>query len=260
MSTDRSAILREIAKKKVAYSLPGMDDVRVQGGTYNTGYEQLAMDIYFPPNAGEPVPVVLLALAYADPRGEIRQYGPVTSWARLIAASGMAAAIYATNECAENIHALVRHLRANAATLGVNAERIGVFGESANASVALSALMRDASFRCATLLTGFTMDLDGSTTVAAAAKQFMFVDACAGKSVDDLPDGVPMLFLRAGREWFPGLNDALDRLVAKAVARNLPITFINHATGTHGFELDQDNEVSREMVRRVLAFLAFHLK
>jgi hypothetical protein len=120
--------------------------------------------------------------------------------------------------------------------------------------------MRDPSLKCAALVTGFTMDLDGSTAVAAAAKQYMFVDACAGKSVDDLPDGVPMLFLRAGREWFPGLNDALDRVVANAIARNLPVTFVNHATGTHGFEFDQDNELSREMVRRVLAFLAFHLR
>lgn len=256
---DREAILREIAKKQVVYTLPRMDDVRVERGTYNTGYEDLGMDVYYPAAPG-PVPVVVFAFGYPDPPGQIRQYGPVTSWARLMAASGMAAAIYATNECAENIHAVLTHLRTNAAALGVDATRIGLFAESANVSVALSALMRDPSLACAALLTGFTIDLDGSTTVAAAAKQYMFVDACAGKSVDDLPDGVPMLFLRAGRDWFPGLNDALDRVVAKAVARNLPVTFVNHATGTHGFEFDQDTELSREMVRRVLGFLAFHLK
>ena len=85
------------------------------------------------------------------------------------------------------------------------------------------------------------------------------MDACAGKSVDDLPDGVPMLFLRAGGDWFPGLNAALDKVVAKAIQRNLPVTYVNHAAGTHGFELDQDNELSREMVRRVLRFLRWHL-
>ncbi len=260
MSTDREAILREIAKKRVVYTLPGMDDARVHSGTYDTGYEQLAIDIYYPPGATGPVPVVIVALAYPDPPGQIRQYGPVTSWARLMAASGLAAAIYATNDCAENIHAVIRHLRANAAALGVDATSIGLFAESANVSVALSALMRDPSLKCAALVAGLTMDLDGATTVAAAAKQYMFVDACAGKSVDDLPDGVPMLFLRAGRDWFPGLNDALDRVVASAIARNLPVTFVNHATGTHGFEFDQDSELSREMVRRVLAFLAFHLR
>ncbi len=258
-TADREAILREIAKKRVVYALPGMDDVRVHSGTYDTGYEHLAMDIYAPASGG-PAPVVILAFGYADPPGQIRQYGPVTSWARLMAASGMAAVIHATNECAENIHAVIRHLRANAGALGVDAARIGVFAESANVSVALSALMRDPTIKCAALLTGFTIDLDGSTTVADAAKQYMFTDACAGRTVDDLPDGVPMLFLRAGREHFPGLNDALDTVVARCVARNLPVTLVNHASGTHGFEFDQDSELSREMVRRVLAFLQWHLR
>ena len=260
MSTDREAILREIAKKRVVYTLPGMDDVRVESGTYHTGYENLGMDIYYPPHGAGPAPVVLFAFGYPDPPGQIRQYGPVTSWARLMAASGMAVAIYATNDCVENVHAVIGHLRANAAALGIDSTRIGVLAESANVSVALSALIRDASLTCAALVTGFTMDLDGSTTVAAAAKQYMFVDACAGKSVDDLPAGVPLLFVRAGQDWFPGLNDALDRVVANAVARNLPVTLVNHATGTHGFEFNQDNELSRDMVRRVLAFLAFHLR
>jgi len=259
MPDDREAILREIAKKKVVYTLPGMDAVTVRSGTYSTGHEDLAMDIYYPLDAAGPAPVVVFAVAYPDPPGRIRQYGPVTSWARLMAASGMAAAIYATNDCVENIHAVVRHLRTNAATLGIDSTRIGVFAESANVSVALSALMRDASIKCAALLTGFTMDLDGSTTVAAAAKQYTFVDACAGRSVDDLPDTVPMFFLRAGRDQFPGLNDALDRVIAKALARNLPVTLVNHATGTHGFEFDQDNDLSREMIRQVLAFLGRHL-
>jgi hypothetical protein len=126
-------------------------------------------------------------------------------------------------------------------------------------SVALSALMRDHAITCAALLYGYTMDLDGATAVADGSRQFLFADACAGKSVDDLPAGVPMLFLRAGREQFPGLNDALERVVARAIARNLPVTFVNHATGAHGFDLDEDNELSREMVRRVLRFLQWHL-
>src|ERR1041385_1723273 len=103
MSTDREAILREIAKKRIVYSLPAMDDVRVQSGTYDTGNELLALDVYYPPDASGPLPGVVIAFGYADPPGRLRQFGPITSWARVIAASGMAAVIYATNDCAENI-------------------------------------------------------------------------------------------------------------------------------------------------------------
>jgi hypothetical protein len=258
--TDHEAILREMKKKKAVLTLPGIDDVIVRGGTYHTGYEELGMDIYYPPAATGAVPVVLVAFGYPDPPGNIRQYGPMTSWARLFAASGMAAVIYATNECAENIHALLAHIRANADGLGLDSGRIALWAASASGSVALAAVMRDRSLKGAALLCGYTMDLASSTAVADAAKQFLFVNACAGKSVDDLPDNVPLLFVRAGREQSPGLNEALDAVVARALARNLPVTLMNHATGAHSFAFDEDSELSREMIRRVLEFLAFHLK
>jgi hypothetical protein len=90
-------------------------------------------------------------------------------------------------------------------------------------------------------------------------KEAGFVNAYAGRSVDDLPDEVPMLFVRAGREHFPGLNQALDRVVARAVARNLPVWFINHSTGAHGFDLDEKTALSRGIVQQVVMFLQLHL-
>lgn len=44
-----------------------------------------------------------------------------------------------------------------------------------------------------------------------------------------------------------------------ALARNLPISLINHATGTHGFDLDEDTATSRAVIQQVLAFLQLHL-
>ena len=113
--------------------------------------------------------------------------------------------------------------------------------------------------KCAALLYGYTMDLDGSIAVAEMGRQTGFVNACAGKSVNDLPGDVPMLLVRAGRDQFPGLNEALDKLIAQALARNLPFTLINYATGSHGFDLDEDTATSRGIVQQVLAFLRLHL-
>jgi hypothetical protein len=102
---------------------------------------------------------------------------------------------------------------------------------------------------------GYTMDFDGSTVVADAAKEYGFVNACAGKSVEDLPASVPLYIVRAGREQFAGLNETMDRFVAKALARNLPVTLVNHHTGSHTFDLDDDSEASREIIRQMLLFL-----
>jgi acetyl esterase/lipase len=88
----------------------------------------------------------------------------------------------------EDVHAALRHLRAEADALGLEMDSLGLFAASGNVTVALSALMRDRHVRCAALLYGYTMDLDGLTAVADMAKQAGFVNACAGKTVNDLPN------------------------------------------------------------------------
>jgi hypothetical protein len=104
-----------------------------------------------------------------------------------------------------------------------------------------------------------TLDLDGSAVVAEAAKEYGFVNACAGRSVKDLPADVPLYMVRAGRDHFPGLNETMDRFISSALAHNLPVTFVNHHTGPHTFDLDDDSEVSREIIRQALAFLQRNL-
>ncbi len=187
-------------------------------------------------------------------------FGPVTSWAQLIAASGMAAVLYGTDAPGADVHQALAHLRINAAALGLDPARIALFATSGNVPVALAALIQDPGIACAALLYGYTLDLDGATTVADASAQYLFVNACAGKSVDDLPSDVPLMFVRAGRDQFHGLNDALDRVISRALARNLPLTLVNHATGVHGFDLEDDSATTRAIVTQVLAFLRWNLE
>ena len=58
----------------------------------------------------------------------------------------------------------------------------------------------------------------------------------------------------------PGLNEALDRFVCAALTRNLPMTVVNHAGGPHGFDIFDDSEMTRDVIRQILAFLQFHLR
>jgi hypothetical protein len=136
---------------------------------------------------------------------------------------------------------------------------ICVYGASANVAVALSLLMRDSDFRCAALLVGYTFDVEGSTAFAEASRQYGFVNATAGRSVHDLPADVPLFVLRAGREHMPGVNAALDQFAAQALARNLPLTFVNHASGPHAADMDDDTDATRRIIQQVLHFLRLHL-
>jgi acetyl esterase/lipase len=99
------------------------------------------------------------------------------------------------------------------------------------------------------------MDLDGSTAVAEAQKMWRFDNACEGRSIDELPADLPIFIVRAGKDQMPRLNEALDRFVAGSLAKNLPLSLVNYARGEHGFDLTNDSEGSREIIRNTLAFL-----
>src|SRR5262249_44769104 len=114
-------------------------------------------------------------------------------------------------------------------------------------------------FSCAAILYGYTLDLDGATHVAEAASTFRFRNACAGRTVDDLPADVPIFVVRAGRDELPGLNTALDRFIAAALAPNLPIALANHPAGVHAFDLYDDGPLANATIRQTLAFLRAHL-
>ncbi|MDP9120683.1 MAG: hypothetical protein M3O15_04835 [Acidobacteriota bacterium] len=86
-----------------------------------------------------------------------------------------------------------------------------------------------------------------------------FVNPCASSSVADLPQDLPLFVVRAGQDATPDLNATLDRFLAAALHRNLPLTFVNHATAPHAFDLLHESETSRETIRQILAFMRFHL-
>lgn len=259
----------EVAKKEVVYSIPGMDEVKVRRDVeyQTTDGGALTMDIYYPldSSGGARLPAVVFVAGYPDSGFEkmlgckFKEMGAYTSWARLTAASGLVAITYTNREPAADVQVLLRYIRQNAATLGVDEQRTGLWACSGNVPLALSILMGDGGLKCAVLCYGLMLDLEGTTHVAEAAKTWGFANPCAGKSIADLPRDVPLFAARAGQDQTPHLNETIDGFVAAALAQNLPVTLVNHPTAPHAFDLFDDTEASREIIRLILAFMRFHL-
>lgn len=260
-----------ISKKMVVYGIPGMDGVEVRRdveyGATRKG--ALTMDIYYPPGSksGARTPAVVVVAGYPDSGFEanvgckFKEMGSSISWGQLMAASGMVAITYTNREPATDIHALLEYVRQNADALGIDETRIGLWASSGNVPLALSVLMREDQeyLKCAVLCYGIMLDMEGDHHVAEAAKMWGFANPCAGKSIADLPKDTPLFIVRAGRDEMPHLNETIDRFVAAALAFNLPVTLTNHPEAPHAFDLLHDSETSREIIRRVLAFMRFHL-
>jgi hypothetical protein len=259
----------QVAKKTVVYNIPAADEVVVRRDLeYGSPSGPLTLDLYRPPEpkTGTRIPAVVLVAGYPGTgvRKRIgcafKEMGSTVSWARLIAASGMGAIAYTNREPAGDLHAVLDHLRRNASSLLIDDQRLGLWASSGNVPVALSALTSGRQrLRCAVLCYGYMLDLEGSTAVAEASRRFGFVNAAAGRSIDDLPRDVALFVARAGRDERPGLNEALDRFVARALARDLALTVTNQAGAPHAFDLFDDSDASRDTVEQVLAFLQARL-
>jgi acetyl esterase/lipase len=260
-------------KKPVVYEIPGMPAATIRRDVEyrTTDAGALTMDLYYPADSSREarLPAVVFVHGYSDagigmPKvlgwPKFKEWGLCASWGQLAAASGVVAITYTNREPTEDLLALFQHVRHNATALGIDENRIGLYAASGHVPLALFALMHEGRdhLRCAVLSCGYMLDVDGSTGIAEMAKQFGFVNPAQGKSVDDFPKDLPVFIVRASQEQFPHLNDMLDRFVAKALNRNLPITLVNHQ-GPHGFEILQDSDASRETIRQILAFLRFHL-
>lgn len=262
----------ELATKTIVYEIAGAETVTIRRDLpYGAGSgEQRTFDVYYPPAAasGAKLPAVIFAIGYSDAGARARlgcafkEMESFAAWARLVALSGAAAITYSTSDDpAGDLRDVIRHVQQESASLGVDTDRIGVWACSGHGPTAMSMLVRDAPMRaaCAVLYYAYTLDLDEGSGVADAARSFNFRTPCAGRRADDLAIDVPTFVARAGLDQMPLLNTTLDRFIGEALARNVPLTVVNHATGSHAFDLMDDSAASRSVIRQTLAFITERL-
>ena len=256
--------------KKVVYEIPGMESAVVRRDVpYGTaGAAAVTMDLYYPSAAdvrrhmARHVAVLGYPPREPNPLGcAFKEMEWSVSWGRLIAASGVVAIFYTNRNPEADMRTLLAHIREHAESLGIDRRRIGLFASSGSGPLALSTLIAErGDFACAALCYPFTLDAGGSTAIAESAAKWGFVNPTAGKSASDLPPDVPLFIARAGQDEFPHLNEALDRFVADTLARDVPMTMVNHAGAPHAFDLVHDSDATREIIRQLLRFLQFHLR
>ncbi len=137
----------EMATKPVVYQIPGMDAVRIERDIRY--HDDLTMDLYRPPDSKPDarLPAVVFVLGYSDLGAEqifgckLKEMECYVSWGKLVAASGMIGITYENHDPMRDLDALLAYIRENAATLGIDESRIGVWSCSGNVPRALGLLM-----------------------------------------------------------------------------------------------------------------------
>jgi acetyl esterase/lipase len=267
--------VREMARKvmmPVVYKVPGMDKVKiVQNLKYTkTDDPNVLMDVYLPPDAtqNDKRPAVIFIHGGAKTEYTPKDWGVYTTWGRLVAASGLVGVTFthrldypskSLQNGAQDVRAAIDYVRANADKYNIDKDRICLIAYSAGGPMLSLAMRGETPFvRC---LIGFYafMDIQQSdyakTENAETLKTFSPITHLQ-KDASKIP---PMFIARAGRDEVPTMDDSIDRFVKEALAKNIALTLANHPQGVHGFDNQNDDDRSREIIRSVIAFIQTHL-
>lgn len=264
---------------RVVFTIPNMEQVRVtQDVLYKTtGELELRYDVYYPIDAREdearPAIIFIHGEAPPDMLKDAKDWGQYISWGQLAAASGLIGVTFnhrsseffsKLEDVAEDVSALLDEILSQAQNLGIDLNRLGLWVASGGTPVGLSLLLRNhyPFVRCAAALYG-RMSLApvrakipasvGDEMLRAYSPVYHLRQAANPQSIP------PLLIARAGRDGLQGVNESIDEFVAEALARNLNLELHNHPDGEHGFDLFNDDDHSRNIVRRTLAFFQENL-
>jgi acetyl esterase/lipase len=131
-------------------------------------------------------------------------------------------------DSAADLADLVRHVRENAKTLGIDENRLALWAFSGGGSLLASALRERQSWW--KLLVAYYGVME---PLATDHYETLSAIAALGRDASNAP---PILLARAGRDD-PAINSTIDRFVAAAKSAGAQVEVLRHPTGQHGFDI-----------------------
>lgn len=228
------------------YRVPGQEKAKVQKDIVykKVGDTELKMDLYLPANVqpGAKLP----ALLFVSGTSEAKDWNIYKNYGEVTAAHGMIAVQFnkryppspdGATTATEDIKDLFEHVRQNADRYQIDKDRLCLWVFSAGGTLISAGMLGDQPYvRCLVSYYGIGQ-LGPRRQVTALG--------------DKLP---PILVVRAGQDSV-NLNNGIDLFVHEAINRNLRIDFINYPDGLHAFDIFNDNERTREIIRHTFEFI-----
>lgn len=233
----------------VVYREPGTEKIIAQRHVYSTvGDTSLHFDLYMPSSLKPDEKVPLVVFVNGVGAMDMPEWQVYKDWARLVANHNMAAVTFEARpepfnpaqpnkKAKADTEALLDFLRQNAARLRFDATRIGIFCCSANVKTAMPVVLQPERDYIRALVIFY-----GSTNGAMPLRQ-----------------DLPILMARAGQDNV-FQNEDMARFFDQALRLDAPAEFLNYPAGLHAFDILNDTEESRSIIRRTLDFFAENLQ
>jgi dienelactone hydrolase len=218
---------------RFVYPVPAPTDFTQRNLVYQqAGQIRLSLDLFLPSLSAGSKPLPLFIIFNGFGGGFMRTSAQSQGWAKAATAHGFAAITAETTaeHVAEDFDSLTLYLRQHAGDLHIDPERLVVIAWSGNVSQGLPAV-EDPQRRA----------------IKAAVIYYGSAD------VSQVRLDLPVLFVRAGLDQ-PLTNKSFDRRIAAGIAANAPWTVLNYPGGHHGFDVSDDNDLSREIIEETFHF------
>jgi acetyl esterase/lipase len=266
--------VKEIAPKRIVYSVRRMASVKVRKNLVykRVAGEELLMDVYSGGNSGKRLsrPAVIFIHGGRIPknlRTTPKDWGAYVSFGQLVAASGFVAVTFnhrfyewgSLPDSQSDVMDLISYLRNHAASLGIDKNRITLWAVSAG-GIFLSQPLRDHPPYLRSVVAYYAeLDLQNQRQSApASVSDEMLRDFSPVYHLNQAGSKMPPMFIaRAGLDDAE-LNAGLDRFVQVALSKNATVQLVNHPQGHHGFDVEDDNARSREIIKLTLEFIKTH--
>lgn len=244
-----------LERRPVVYAIPKMDQVSVRRDlTYKTtAAGDLKMDVYYPADLPTDARLPAVLFVHGGPAmmggnwqaASWKDSEYYRSWGQLIAASGMIAVT--ANLPQYDFTALIKHVRGDAAALQIDQDRLCTFGMSHGAGLLVTQAMDGFPdyLRCIVAYYG-----SGSLSNAWFRVRRGQVE----------PARIRPILVVAGAKDEHGSGVASEQFAKEATAKGLPVELLIHPSGVHFFDAYNDDDQSRELIKKTIAFLQAHLQ
>ena len=240
--------------KGIVYRMDGMRDVRVKRDVvykHDAGIE-LMMNIYAPTDLSGDARAPAVFFVHGGPiRSDFMpptQWGVFVSYGELAAASGLVGvtfnhrlfALTDYERSQSDVAAAIDYVRSRASGLNVDVDRIALWYFSGGGPL-LAPMLSDRPDYVRCMLAFYAYLQPAATHVRS-------------KGGD-----LPLFIARAGLDH-ERINETIDQFVQEALAGNAMLDVMNHPAGRHGFDILDDDDRSREIIARAVAFAQTHVR
>ena len=278
MATDDP--LGHVVNARLVYHLPGEERTSVMKNVPFKTTEGLTLhlDAYLPPDLKptETRPAVIFVSGDTPPEYMlgVKDWGIYVGWGRLVAASGLIGIPF-QHRVMEDLHPsrldtvvqdvadAVAYVRAHAADLHVDPDRLCIWAGSAGAVAGLRVALADPqpAIRCVVSYYGlFDLALYAQMRELPVPAPEVLQALSPLTYLRQHPERLPPIFIARMEHDIPGLNIAVDAFVAAATAAQAPVELMNHPEGHHGFDTEDNDKQSRAIIAQTLTFMHRHLE